>query len=633
MSFLDLQLKKEYGRHKDKIVNDFYIPLLSESTLYKRSVGYFSSNALYELSYGITNFIKNDGKLRIITSPHLDEKDIEAINKGYELRNEIITKKLIESLSTPKNYFEEERLNIIANLIADNKLDIKIAFSFYNNKYGLYHEKLGLLYDKENNIVAFSGSMNETENAFSNNYEIVDVFTSWDDSDRVKNKELAFDNLWYDVDENAKVFEFDKAVKLELFKYRKGKVDYDIDKKEFSKNNLTPGNVDYMNIKKEPKIPEDVQFREYQKDAINKWCENNYRGIFDMATGTGKTYTALGAITKLYEDKKKVAIIIVCPYQHLVEQWVGDIKKFNMSPIVGYSSSRQKDWKERLKTAIKDFKMGIRDNFCFVTTNKTYSSNFVSEQMLNLGKDTLLLIDEAHNFGATNLREKLYSFIEYRLGLSATLERHYDIEGTKTLKNYFGEKCIEYDIKCAIREGFLVPYYYYPILVYLNDSEYEEYVNLSYDISKECRADKNGKLVMTKRGEILLLKRSRKVAGAVNKIYKLKELMECENKDGIKYKNDNHMLIYCGATKVENNDSDVLFTDAENDIEGVRQIEEVSKLLGNDLDMKVQHFTANENIVDRKNIIGRFEGGDLQAIIAIKCLDEGVNIPDRKSVV
>ena len=143
-----------------------------------------------------------------------------------------------------------------------------------------------------------------------------------------------------------------------------------------------------------------------------------------MATGTGKTYTGLGAVTRLYEDTQRLAIIIVCPYQHLVEQWVEDIELFNMAPTIGYSASKQKNWKKRLEDDVLDFSLGVINTFCFITTNATYSSKFVSEQMKQLGKDTLLLVDEAHNFGAPTLISTLYPNIQYRLALSATFDCH-----------------------------------------------------------------------------------------------------------------------------------------------------------------------------------------------------------------
>ena len=145
--------------------------------------------------------------------------------------------------------------------------------------------------------------------------------------------------------------------------------------------------------------------REYQTDAIESWRDHGYHGIFDMATGTGKTYTGLGAVVRLFEEKKRLAIIIVCPYQHLVEQWVEDIELFNMTPTIGYSASKQKNWKKRLENDVLDFSIGIIDTFCFVTTNATYSTKFISDLMGQLGPDTLLLVDEAHNFGSPSLKK------------------------------------------------------------------------------------------------------------------------------------------------------------------------------------------------------------------------------------
>ena len=141
----------------------------------------------------------------------------------------------MQYITEPQNYFEEERLNLLATLIAEEKLDIKIAFSLKNNKLGLYHEKLGLIYDSENNIIAFSGSMNETENAFISNYEIVDVFTSWKDEERVKIKEQAFDKLWNNNDNNAIIYDFPKIAKEKILSYKKDIVDWEIDKKEYEK--------------------------------------------------------------------------------------------------------------------------------------------------------------------------------------------------------------------------------------------------------------------------------------------------------------------------------------------------------------------------------------------------------------
>lgn len=613
VAFTDLNLLKHYKTYKHNIVKEFYTPVLQESVLYQRSVGFFSSTALIELTKGIAGIVKNGGKIQFIVSPYLSEEDVEAIQKGYE-KKKIIEQALLREYKEPENYFQEERLNLLSHLIENGNLEIKVAFTPPNKSNGMYHEKVGIVTDAEGNKIVFTGSLNETINAFYNNYESIVVFTSWEESRQyAEEMQNDFDTLWNNEDTDLEIIEFPEVVKEKIKLNQKPKINYDIDEEEMVEESPVQKGV--------PRMPPGFDLRDYQKDAIEKWEENNYCGIFDMATGTGKTYTGLGAVTKLYEAKKKLAIIIVCPYQHLVEQWVEDIELFNLLPTIGYSSSKQKNWKKRLEDDILDFSIGVIDCFCFVTTNATYSSKFVCEQMKYLGKDTLLLVDEAHNFGSPNLRNKLYPNIEYRLALSATLDRHDDEEGTDCLKTYFGEKCIQYDLKRAIKEGKLTPYYYYPVVVYLDEDEMEQYRDISYRVSKECHKDKRGDLKITDKGKRLLLQRARIVAGAKSKLVELKKLMQ-------NYKNDTHILVYCGATRVQTFEYD----ESEHDEEGERQIVAVSKILGNELGMKVTHFTSNESAEEREVIKRRFASADpYQAIVAIKCLDEGVNIPSIKT--
>ena len=620
MSLLDVNLKKEYRSPRDDVVNEFYIPLLKESTLYKRSVGFFSSSSLLEISYGITKLINNKGKIQLIVSPNLSEEDIDAINKGYEIRESIIERALLQYITEPQNYFEEERLNLLATLIAEEKLDIKIAFSLKDQQLGLYHEKLGLMYDNENNIIAFSGSMNETENAFLNNYEIVDVFTSWEDYDRVNLKEEAFNKLWNNEDPSAIICDFPKVAKEKLLSYKKEYVDWNIDEKEFVhrvKNSVQSEKIDKLkSVTNSPEIPIGVTLHDYQKDAIINWKNNNYRGIFDMATGTGKTYTGLGAITQLYKDKRgKLAVIIVCPYQHLVDQWVDDILSFNINPIIGHSSSEQRDFKQKFKMAIMDYNLGVRNFFCFVCTNGTFATDYIQTQINNIRGDVLLVVDEAHNFGATNLKQTLIPKFNYRLALSATLERHGDEEGTQVLLNYFEKKCIQFSLEEAIEKKFLTPYEYHPIVVYLTKEELSEYHRLSKELSK-CIIKENEKSKLTERGKVIAQKRSRVVSGAYNKTFALaKEIKP--------YKKDNHILVYCGATTIDEQDKNG---------DDMRQIDAITELLGKELNMNVAQFTSREDSSTRDILKKKFSDGDyLQVLVAIKCLDEGVNIPTIKT--
>lgn len=622
MSLKDVELKKEYRSLLDNVVQDFYIPLLKDATLYQRAVGFFSSSSLVEISKGIASMAEVGGKIQIVASPYLSEEDIDAIKKGYADRDKIIEGTLIASLSDEHlDYYSIERLNLLANLIATGILDIRIAYTDDSKGIGMYHEKMGIITDAEDNHVAFSGSMNESATAMLVNYETIDVFRSWGDEseqERVTLKQNAFFSIWNDTEPNIHVLEFPKVTETLIEKYRKKAPDFGLDRQQYSgARHRHSGSA--FSQPMGARVPKELEFHEYQKEAIASWAGENYRGIYDMATGTGKTYTGLGSIAKISEDlDDELAVIIVCPYQHLVEQWVEDIVKFNMKPIIGYSASAQKDWKKRLSNAIRDQK--IRNDkrfFCFVTTNATFASDYVQEQISKIKMPILLVVDEAHNFGARTYARCLDDRFTYRLALSATLERHRDEEGTALLYSFFGKKCIEYPLSRAIDEDKLTRYKYFPVVVYLNDDELLHYEQLSYEMSKCLIKDKRGKWKLNKRGEILALQRSRIVAGATEKLTALREQI-------LPYARKNNLLVYCGATNVLDERADQSSTD-EGD---VRQIEAVTNILGNELGMSVSKFTADEDMETRALIIDQFQKkGRLQAIVAIKCLDEGVNIP------
>ena len=627
MSLKDIEIKKEYRNLHGNIVKDFYNPLLTEAVLYKRSVGFFSSTALVCFSVGLCKFLQNGGRIQLVVSPKLSDEDIKAMQNGYEQRK-IIEDSLFRELREPKNFLQADRLNMLANLIAESRMDIKIAFT----ESGMYHEKLGVIEDSEKNYVAFSGSLNESENAFKNNYETIDVYCSWNDvENRAGNKNTAFENIWNGKDKTLKLFDFPKLKDEIISRYKKSEPKFDMDEKEVVYVIPEPKTLEVHDSGRLPNIPimpDWLKLHDYQQEAVDKWAEQKYRGIFDMATGTGKTLTGLSALTRLFSDKfpEKLFAIIVCPYQHLVEQWVEDIVKFNIQPIIGYSSSPQKDWKTRLKKTICDIKLRPKDKrfSCLVTTNATFKSKFVQEQINNISADILLMIDEAHNAGAGNFKKYLDSRFIYRLALSATLDRHNDEEGTAFLHGYFENVCIHYDLERAIDEKKLTRYKYFPVLVYLTEDELDEYKHISREMSQHLRKNKSGKMVLDSYGEMLAIKRSRIVAGAQNKLDALREQIK-------PYKNQNNLLVYCGATTViPENDKDELLNDFDKSEVGERQITAVTKILGNEMGMTVSKFTSEEDIETRKIITQKFREEKIQAIVAIKCLDEGVNIPSIK---
>ena len=630
MSFIDLKIENEYRSLIHNVVKDFYTPLLAEACLYQRAVGFFSSSSLISMTEGIKGLLQNQGRIEVVASPRLTVEDLEAIEDGLQRRDDVILESLIRDLDAPRGKFEEARLNLLSNLIASGVMKIKIALLDTGEEIGMFHEKLGLMYDDAGNVVAFSGSMNETANAFFRNYEAFDVFTSWsNDADRVASKQAAFNAMWENREAGIRVIEVPQVADAIIKKYRlRDGVDLaDLDVPDDSVKTEPLQIIEPCLQRNVPRVPGNVRLRGYQLEAIDAWEQNKYRGVYDMATGTGKTFTGLASICRLSETLgDNLAVVIVCPYQHLVDQWVEDIVAFNIDPIIGYSSSPQKDWEKRLDDAIRDQKYGVKgaEFLCFVCTNGTYSTKRVQALLDKIKKPKLLVVDEAHNFGAEYLRSLLRSDFHFRLALSATIERYGDEDGTAALFSYFGPRCIEYTLEEAIygrgdEPPCLTPYRYHPVIVYLEADELQEYSQLSRQIAKTI-VSKNGKKKLSERGKQLVLKRARLVAAAHQKLAALKRKIAL-------YAQDDYMLVYCGATKVEVENGEIAGVD---DYE-TRQIDAVTHILGDELNMRVRQFTSRENSAEREEIKTMFANADLQALIAIKCLDEGVNIPMIKT--
>lgn len=609
MVLSDLYIAKEYRNLKCDVINDFYIPILSNAVMYKRAVGFFNSAALYEMAIGLKHLVEMQGKMELIVSPRLTEEDIQSITLGYKTREEVIERALLRDFDEPKSKTEFRKLNLLANLIAEGVLDIKVAFKINANSAGIFHEKIGIVIDTEGNKVAFTGSMNETYSGLLQNYESIDVFCSWrdEDYDRVNIKENAFDNLWDNLDTAMEVIPFPNVAVEKLRSYKMeetGSLFVEIQKEDDSQDVFF-------------KIPTTIDLYDYQREAIENWKNNNYCGIFDMATGAGKTFTALGALSSLSKNlNNNIAVVIVAPYQHLVEQWVEDIIQFNVKPIVAYSYPGQK-WRKQFSDAVTAYNVGAINNFCVIATNATFSLNDFQSILQKFKKNFAFVVDEAHNFGAAKLSSLLPKKARYRLALSATIERFRDEEGTSKLRKYFGKTCISFSLKEAIQKGFLTSYYYHPVVVYLNADEYEQYKEITKTIIRNGGASQEN-IEKNPYIEMLLIKRARIISGCKEKVSKLVEVMK-------PYRTDNYILVYCGATKYDNDSSEL------KDDDEVRQIEEVNKRLYYDLGMKVHKFTSEESKEERDEIKRMFASGtELQVITAIKCLDEGVNIPAIK---
>lgn len=366
-------------------------------------------------------------------------------------------------------------------------------------------------------------------------------------------------------------------------------------------------------------VPSWVEARPYQKQAIDAWLQAGGKGILNMATGTGKTVTALSAAATLSNELDgNLALIIAVPYQHLVDQWADDLTDFGETPIRAYRSRER--WQPRLEREIMEFNVGARPSLVVITTHSTFASDPFQKAMDRISRtEKMVIADEVHHLGAPHLQTGLPDSVSLRLGLSATPKRWYDEEGTRALFEYFGDGVVfEYGLKEAIENGALCEYYYVPHIVELNDEEAETYVTLSKTI---------GRLASRAKGDIAdadlqeneslkqaLFRRARLVGTAENKLPKLASLLRQEQ--SVK-----HTLVYCGDGSVEDE-----LTGNEK-----RHVDAAVDLLRGELNLSVHRFTARENQSTRQDLLQRFESGALQALVAIRCLDEGVDVPATRS--
>lgn len=356
-----------------------------------------------------------------------------------------------------------------------------------------------------------------------------------------------------------------------------------------------------------PRIPSSIQLRDYQRQAVISWFQNQGRGTLKMATGSGKTITVLAIATELYQKIGLQVLLVVCPYRHLVTQWARECEKFNLKPILAFESIH--NWQRQLSTQLYNIRSANQPFLTVITTNSTLIGDGLQSQLKFFPDKTLIIGDEAHNLGSRRLEESLPRNIGLRLALSATPERYFDDDGTDALFDYFGAVLQpELTLADAIRQRALVHYLYHPILVELTESEAFAYAKLTQRIGWALSENEN--LADNDTLTSLLMQRSRLIGAAANKLEALRELMS-------RRLHTSHTLFYCGDGYVETNLSTAYR----------RQLAAVTRILGTELGYRVNTYTAETPLLKREEMQRQFENGDLQGLVAIRCLDEGVDIP------
>jgi DNA phosphorothioation system restriction enzyme len=608
MPLPDIDLKLSYRSGENDLIQEFLTPCLRESVLYQRAAGYFTSMGLALAARGVADLASRGGRMQLVVSPYLEADDVAALQKAISQPKDILQSIASKGLQDLESEFERNRLNALAWLAATGLLEIRIALRVNNSneiKRGLYHEKIGIFNDDDGNSVAFSGSSNETAGGLLENFESIEVFCSWrGDAVRIENKQRDFEALWNNETVGLHIIEFSDAAAEILERFR-------------DPDNPPEGiPLDKVHESKSSKVftqPRWLELRDYQENAIKAWAKNGGKGILAMATGAGKTLTALSLAARVAEKNTPLVIVILCPFINLCNQWLDEVAKFNLKAIACFEGRNR--WEHQLNDAYLSMSAGLTPVIAIVTTNRTYQTDsFQAQLRKRIGVfQHLLIADEVHNLGAKKIKDVLHEQIHLRVGLSATPERHHDPEGTETLFNYFGGIIFEYSIDRAIAEGRLCNYVYHPHVVQLTDDEANEYQEITEKLSRLVSYN-NEDSELGQAAMSLLIRRSRLLASAENKLSKLDEVLKTLPEKPKK------ALFYCGDGRT--NDP-IAFEER-------RQIEAVARLLGEQHDLRVRNFTYKESSDEREGILRDLGSGFLDGVVAIRCLDEGIDLPDLR---
>lgn len=580
------------------IIADFFVPALSASVRYDRGVGFFSAGWLQIAAEGMAAFARNSGRARWVTSPILSEEDWQAMQLGEAARcDEVLRRAIGHSLDDLEHAMEQETLSALAWLVADGILDFRLALPRNKLERGDFHDKFGIFTDADGNQVSFNGSYNDSIQG-TRNYESIKIFHSWHSSlaPLVQADAERFERLWNNFDPNVQVFDLPEAAHARIVRLRRQERPYL--EPDWEKLHLLREAQTLYEVRRpaRPRVPSHISLRDYQVQAVDAWFAHDCQGLLEMATGTGKTITALAASAQLYERKSRLAVIIAVPYQHLVDQWHKEAKAFGYGPVLAYQ--HKASWIDELNSQIVEFNGGYKDFISVITTHTTFISPDFQSSIARLSGPSLLIADEAHHLGSERSRQNYPQNIPYRLALSATPDRWFDDVGTTALRVYFGETVFAFPLEKAIGVS-LTPYYYHPHLVPLTDEELERYEELSAKIARLInREDEDGQQAL----KMLLIRRAELLNKAENKLDILSDLVDAQEII-------EHTLFYCAPG----------------------QIDQVLRLLGWEKGLLIHRFTAEEGTRERQQLLTDFANGDLQALVAMKCLDEGVDVPSTRT--
>ena len=623
----------------------FFNDGLKNSCSFDLQLGYFSSATISVLAEGFATFISKGGNMRLVINQIVSEEDKEAITEGM-MGNVIDCMDLSDFTELRKIFdeYQEQFFKCLSYLIVKDRIDIRIIKP--KGKKGIAHTKSGQFRDGET-VTSFTGSANFTISGLFNNIEEIKIDRS-DSPDimtqnRIVSQKEAFDAI---MNGERRDIEYLSAKELEAAVascYHDTSIDELLDVEQQLDRIRLQRKANKAILEGVKGVSEDIHFetvephfpypsgpREYQQQAFENWKNNGQKGLFAMATGTGKTITSLNCLLEIYKRKGYYKAIILVPTITLVNQWEQECHKFNFMNVIKVYSKNPL-WKENVESIHFNEEYRLKNeretSYVIISTYASYTREKVFNTLNGFSKKQLLLIaDECHNMASGSMLKRL-AYIPYlrRIGLSATPDRQYDDEGNRNLRKFFGAEnhyTYEYSMEEAIRKGVLCKYLYYPHIVRLTTEELEAYVELSERIAKYFNDDTCSFAKMDEGLKMLLLARKRIVHKAANKLKAFEDIIKkrYQEKGNLKYS-----LIYVPEGN-EPNYLEVEDDTLNQDEDSEHLIDLYTKsILKLDDKITVRKFVSGQK--DREEILEEFASGKLQVLTSMKCLDEGVDVP------
>ena len=634
----DWSIDRDYKTGSENEPLQFYLDGLANSIEFNLLLGYFSSSAINLLSVGFATFISKGGKMKMVINHLLSQKDKETISKVEDNPDEIKVFDLTDvvSLSRVLDEYDKHFFECIAYLISTKRIEIKVIKP--KNGRGIAHYKSGVFSDGQDHV-GYKASCNFTYYGLSENIEELEAFLSWENgrSNKLINKQLnLIEDYFSEKNEDVEYVSVNEIEVVIRDKFGKKDINELLVQEEQllkKKQNLILSNQKVKNtisklftemeiVRRSPKFPYSEGPREYQINAYNNWVANNYKGMFAMATGTGKTITSLNCVLNEFNKTGIYRAIITVPTTALLEQWKKECAKFNFKNIITVSS--KENWDKNLAFFNTASKL-IETSYIVIVTYASLTKPKFQSYFTQLPKDTILIADETHNLGSQSLLKLLPSIhLEKRIGLSATPHRKFDEVGNQAIQTFFNDKppyIVSYTMEEALKIGWLCNYTYYPHIVRLTDQEMEKYKEISLQLLRLGLFNKEtGTFRSSPEIEMKLLERKRIIHKAANKLDVFKTILKSEFE---KRKHLKYTLIYVPEGIEASYEDEDFSTETEDEIglidlytKAVRETDEY---------IMVSRFTSKSD--NRDEILKNYEEGKTHVLTSMKCLDEGVDVP------